>query len=153
MVELGRVEICTEVRMMSSHLALPQKGHLEAVFHMFTYLKKRHNSEMLFDPAEPEIVMAYFPREDWSLSIYDDVKEDMPPTCPFSESGHADMPAPRGLGFTITVYVDCDMGDDCVTFRSRNGFAVFLYGAPIYWVSKKQSNCKDSTYGSELTET
>ena len=108
---------------------------------------------MLFEPSETEIDMADFPREYWSLSIYGDVKEDIPPTCPFSESGHTEMPAPRGLVFTITVYVDCDMGDDCVTFRSRNGFAVFLYGAPIYWVSKKQSNCKDSTYGSEPTET
>ena len=74
MVELGRVDICTEVSTMSSHLALTRKGHLEAVFHMFDYLKKHHNSEMVFDPSEPEIDMADFPHEDWSLSIYGDVK-------------------------------------------------------------------------------
>ena len=28
MVELGRVDICCEVSMMSSHLALPRQGHL-----------------------------------------------------------------------------------------------------------------------------
>jgi hypothetical protein len=28
-VELGRVDICLEVSMMSSHLALPREGHLE----------------------------------------------------------------------------------------------------------------------------
>ena len=151
MVELGRVDICTEVSMMSSHLALPREGHLEAVFHMFAYLKKNHNSEMVFDPSEPDIDMSDFPREYWSLSIYGDVKEDMPPTCPFTESGPADMPAPRGVGFTMTVYVDCDLGGDCVTRRSRTGFAVFLNGAPIYWMSKKQSSCEVSTYGSELT--
>ena len=132
MVELGRVNICTEVSMMSSHLALPRKGHLDAVFHMFAYLKKHHNSEMVFDPSELDIDMASFPREDWSLSIYDDVKEDMPPTRSFAESGPADMPAPRGVGFTMTAYVDCDLGGDCVTRRSRTGFAVFLNGAPIY---------------------
>ena len=38
MVELGRVNICTKVSMMSSNLALPIEGHLEAVFHMFAYL-------------------------------------------------------------------------------------------------------------------
>ena len=151
MVELVRVEICTEVSMMSSHLALPRKGHLGAVFHMFAYLKKHHNSEMAFDPLDPEIDMDDFQREYWSLSIYGDVKEDMPPTCPFTESGPADMPAPRGVGFTMTVYVDCDLGGACVTRRSRTGFAVFINGAPIYWMSKKQSSCEVSTYGSELT--
>ena len=35
MVELGRVDICTEVSMVSSHLALPRKGHLEALMHLF----------------------------------------------------------------------------------------------------------------------
>ena len=90
-------------------------------------------------------LMANFPREDWSLSIYGNVKEDMPPTCPFAESGPADMPAPRGVGFTMTVWVDCDLGGDYVTRRSRTGFAVFLNGAPIYWMNKKQSSCEVST--------
>ena len=138
MVELGRVDICTEVSMMSSHLYFPRERHLEVVFHMFAYLKKNHNSEMVFDPSEPDIDMSDLPREYWSLSIYGDVKEDMPPTCPFTESGPADMPAPRGVGFNMTVYVYCDMGGDCVIRRSRTGFAVFLNGAPIYWMSKKQ---------------
>ena len=95
---------------------------------------------MVFDPSEPEIDMADFPREGWRLSIYGYVKEDMPPKCPFSESGPADMPSPRGIcvGFTITIYVNYDLGGDCVTRRSRTGFAVFLNGAPIYWMSKKQ---------------
>ena len=34
-----------------------------------------------------------------AFSIYGNFKEDMPPTCPFAESGPADMPAPRGVGF------------------------------------------------------
>ncbi len=32
-VELGRVDICLEVSMMSSHLALPREGHLQQVLH------------------------------------------------------------------------------------------------------------------------
>ena len=36
MVELGRIDIITEVYMLASQLALPQEGHLEAVFHMET---------------------------------------------------------------------------------------------------------------------
>ena len=34
-VELGRVDVCLEVSMMSSHLALPREGHLEQVLHIF----------------------------------------------------------------------------------------------------------------------
>jgi hypothetical protein len=39
MVEIGRVDIITDVSKLSSHLALPREGHLEAVFHMFAYLE------------------------------------------------------------------------------------------------------------------
>ena len=87
MVELGHVDICTEVSMMSSHLALPRKGHLEALMHLFAYLKAHHNSEMVFDPSEPDLGMSDFPREDWSLSIYGDVNEELPPQKPWEESG------------------------------------------------------------------
>ena len=72
-------------------------------------------------------------------------------TCHQRESGPADMPAPRGVGFTMGVYVDCDLGGDYVTRRSRTGFSVFLNGSPIYWMSKKQSSCEVITYGLELT--
>ena len=35
MVELGRVDMCLEVSMLSSHLAMPRQGHLEQLFHTF----------------------------------------------------------------------------------------------------------------------
>ena len=35
MVELGCVDMCLEVSMMSSQLALPREGHLEQVFRIF----------------------------------------------------------------------------------------------------------------------
>ena len=49
--ELGKVDINTEVLMLSSHLALSQSGHLDAVFNIFSYLKNKHNSEMIYDPT------------------------------------------------------------------------------------------------------
>ena len=55
MVELGRVDVCLEVSMMSSHLALPREGHLEQVLHIFAYLKKYHNSELVYDPNDPVV--------------------------------------------------------------------------------------------------
>ena len=55
MVELGRVDVCLEVSMMSSHLALPRKGHLEQILHIFAYLKKYHNTELVYDPSDPVV--------------------------------------------------------------------------------------------------
>ena len=34
-VEIGRVDILLEVSLLSSHLALPRIGHLQAVYHIF----------------------------------------------------------------------------------------------------------------------
>jgi len=44
MVELGRMDIITEVSLLASQMAMPREGHLEAVFHIFGYLKQKHNS-------------------------------------------------------------------------------------------------------------
>ena len=54
-VELGRIDICLEVSMMSSHLAMPRKGHLDQVLHIFTYLHKYHNTELVYDPSDPVV--------------------------------------------------------------------------------------------------
>ena len=143
-VELGRADLTTEVSMMSSHLAMPREGHLDAVFHIFAHLKHHGNSEMVFDPSSPVINAADFPKEDWGYSIYSspgvETKEQLPPN----------MPGPLGKAFTLRVFVDADHAGDNLTRRSRSGFIVFLNNAPIYWSSKKQSTCETSTYGSEL---
>ena len=44
MVELGTVDICLEVLMMSSHLALPREGHLEQLYCIFAHIKKYYNT-------------------------------------------------------------------------------------------------------------
>jgi len=35
--------------MMASMMALPRKGHLKTLYHMFSYLKYRQNAEIVFD--------------------------------------------------------------------------------------------------------
>ena len=47
--KLGRVDVCLEVSMMSSHSALPRKGHMEQVMQIVGYLRKYHNAELVFD--------------------------------------------------------------------------------------------------------
>jgi hypothetical protein len=51
MVELGRVDIITEVSMLASQLACPREGHLEAVYRIYVYLDNKHNSRMVFYPT------------------------------------------------------------------------------------------------------
>ena len=130
--------------MLSSHLVMPREGHLEELYHVFAYLKKHMNSEMVFDPSEPEIDLNEFPRQDWSYSVYsspgEELKEVLPP----------DMPEPLGNGFTIRCFVDADHAGNLVTRRSRTGFVVMLNNAPVYWYSKKQGSVETSTFGSEF---
>jgi hypothetical protein len=53
--ELGRIDILVEVSMLSLHNAMPREGHLEAVYHIFAYLKKHENSTLVFNDAIPFI--------------------------------------------------------------------------------------------------
>ena len=141
-VELGRVDICLECSMMSSHLALPREGHLQQVLQMFAYLKKYHNTEMVFDPSDPVVDESSFEKRDWTSSEFGHLQgvEQMP----------TNMPEPRGTGFTIRAKVDADHAGDTVTRRSRTGFLVYLNCAPIYWMSKKQTSVESSSFGSEF---
>ena len=64
-VELGCIDIITEVSALSSHLALPREGHLDAVFHVFAYLECWHNAQIVYDPNYPNIDMSVFKQCDW----------------------------------------------------------------------------------------
>ncbi len=141
-VELGRVDVCLECSMLSSHLAMPREGHLYQLFQVFAYLKKYHNTEMVYDPSDPCINESEFELRDWTSSEFGHIegKEELPPN----------MPTPRGRGFVINAKVDADHASDTVTRRSRTGFFVYLNCAPVYWLSKKQTSCESSSFGSEF---
>jgi hypothetical protein len=82
MVEIGRINIITEVSMLASCVAAPQRGQLDTVFHMFAYLEKKHYSRLIFDPTYPKINMDEFKECNWK-EYYGDVKEAVPPNAPF----------------------------------------------------------------------
>ena len=117
MVELGRVDICLEVSMLSSHLALPRQGHLEQLYHIFSYLKRNHNSEMIFDPSNPVVDESLFARRDWTATEFGLKTEEELPT---------NMPQARGMGFVMRSFVDADHAGDSITRKSRTGFLVYL---------------------------
>ncbi len=141
MVELGRVDICVEVSLLSSHMTLPREGHLLQLYPVFAYLMSyRNNSEIVFDPSAPEIDRSLFMRQDWAATAYGDgLKEELP----------ANMPESIGQGFIMSGYIDSDHADDVATRRSRTGFLVFLNSALIFWMSKKQTSIETISYGSE----
>ena len=138
-VEMGRVDICCEVSMLSSFVASPREGHLQQVFHVFGYLKSHSNARIIMDPSYPVLAEEDFPQHDWS-KFYHVEKEAIP----------SNAPRPLGLEFVITAFVDADHAGDKVTRRSRTGFIVFVNSAPIHWISKKQAGVESSTFGSEF---
>ena len=140
MVELGRVNITTEVSMLLSCLALPREGHLKQLFLIFSYLEKQHNSEMVFDHTLPDVDYAGFLKQDWDNTVYDNergkLKEEVP----------TNLPTPLGQGFVMRFFVDSDHAGDQITRRSRTGFLVYLNNALIYWTSKKQTTVETSSF-------
>ena len=53
--KLGRINIVAEAPMMASCMAMHRQGHLYQSYHVFGIFKKNHNSEMMFDPTEPDV--------------------------------------------------------------------------------------------------
>lgn len=52
-VELGCIDIYTMVALLLHHVALPQMGHLEALYHVLVDLHKHDKSRIIFDPTNP----------------------------------------------------------------------------------------------------
>jgi hypothetical protein len=128
---------------MCSHLALPREGHLYQVFQIFGYLKKYHNTEMVFDPSNPGVDETSFERRDWTSSEFGHIQgqEELP----------ANMPTPCGIGFVMRAKVDADHAGNTTMRRSRTGFLIYLNCSAIYWSSKKQTSVESSSFRSEFT--
>ena len=45
-------------------MAMPRQGNLDQLYHVFAFLKKKHNSKMVFDPNEPDVGYDQFAKED-----------------------------------------------------------------------------------------
>jgi hypothetical protein len=112
-VELGRIDIITEVSMLSTYICLPREGHLDAVFHVCSYLAMHKNSRVVFDPTYPSVDMGAFIKTDWK-SMYGDVNEMIPP----------DDPVPHGKEVDLRLFVDFDHDGEQFTMHSRTGYVI-----------------------------
>jgi hypothetical protein len=142
--EIGRVDILTEVSMLSSYQASPRIGHLHQVYHIFAFLKKNPKLTIYFNPEEPNIDPSWFQGDDADVfkEQYRDAEEQLPPP-------HM-CPKPRGRQVNTTAYVDSSHAANRVTRRSHTGFILFLMMAPIVWFSKRQNTVEASTFSSEF---
>jgi len=139
-VELGRIDIATEASMLASFSACPREGHLDAVFHMYSYLKCHDRSTLVFDDSYVVFTNDDPSQDqDWS-DFYPDAKEAIPPNAP----------EPRGKPVQLTSFVDSDHAGDTVTRRSRTGVLIYANRSPILWYTKKQGSIETSTFGSEF---
>jgi len=72
--------------MLSAHNSLPREGHLEALYHIFSYLKTHENSRLVFDSAYPDIDDRRFHTGDWT-DFYPNAVDELP----------LHMPEPHGF--------------------------------------------------------
>ena len=98
--------------MMLLHLALPHEGHLDQVLQIFAYLKKYHNTELVYDPSDPTINYAEFERRDWASSEFILMER-------------------RTMGFTIRTKVNANHASDTVTQCLRTSFLVYINSALV----------------------
>ena len=127
MIELGRIDIATEVSQLSSYLVMPRKGHLLGALYVMSYLKVKHNSRLVLDPTYPDINTKYFKTDqDW-VAFYGDVEEAEP----------HNAPKPCGKGVDLRMFVDSDHAGSKANRRPRTGYLIFMNMALINWVSKR----------------
>ena len=148
-IELGRVDIHTEVSILSRYLASPRTGHLHQALHIFHYLDSHSRSKIALNPTPiawddtaDDTDFTETPRERRRImeQLYPDAFEDLPPN----------MPEPLGKPVQINAFFDADHAGDRVTRRSQTGIIIFLGMAPIMWYSKRQNSVEVSSFGSEF---
>ena len=138
-IELGRLDILLEVSLLSSYLACPREGHLEAAIHIFGYLKHHEKKKIAFDPGHPRINEKRFKKYDWT-DFYRDAREAIPPNAP----------PPLGKAVSTHCFVDANLAGNTITRRSQMGILLFVNRAPVMWLSKRTNTVEVSTFGSEI---
>ena len=66
MVKLRRIDITTEVPLLSFYVALPREGHLDAAVHVMSHVGQSYNSRVVYDPSYPKTDHNTIKKYDWS---------------------------------------------------------------------------------------
>jgi hypothetical protein len=119
------LNILMPISLMSCYLASAREGHLDQLFHVFTYLKNHDRSTMVFDDLYPTFGDAKFSECNWT-ELYPDVCEPM----------LENMPVPRGKHAVMSCFVNADHAGCKEMRRSHSGIIIYVNRAPILWFSK-----------------
>ena len=138
-LELGRIDVYVDVACLSHYLVNLRQGHLEAVYHIYAYLKRHERCAMIFDNQILNFLQADFTTFDW-LDFYGDITKAIP----------SNAPKPRGNPVQMNIFVDANHAGNLVTRWSHTGIFIHLNQAPIIWYSKAQKTVESSTFGSEF---
>ena len=145
-IELGRIDIQTEVSCLSQHLCAPREGHLNAVFKIFRYLQKnmsKNPGRIAFDPLlihdDENLFNSSNDPDEWK-DFYPDACESMP----------RNMLEPLGREVNIRVWVDANHAGNVANRRSHSGILIYVNNALIISYSRRQNTVESSSFGSEL---
>ena len=146
-VELGRVDIMTEVSCLSQHLCAPRVGHLDAAYMIFRYLQRnlsKNTGRIAFDPMIPPCVDGAIGPDDVAMEhwreFYPNASDPLPPN----------MPEPLGNPVVVAAYVDANHAGNLANRRSHTGVLLYVNNSLIVWYSKRQNTVESSSFGSEF---
>jgi hypothetical protein len=124
-IKLGRIDILTEVSLLSQYQADPQEGHLEALYWIINYLHRYPMQRLILNHTMPEVDESVFCHGDWK-DFYGNVIEEDPPN----------MPVPLMNPIQMSCFVDADHAGNKVTRRSHTGVFILLNNTPVIVFSK-----------------
>ena len=115
-IELDWLDIFVELSQLLQHQELPRRGHLEAIYHIFAYLKKHENgARIVFERKTRHVIneCVFNSKADW-CDFYGDVSEEMPPN----------MPEPKGKSVVVSCVVDAYHAGNVITRQPHTGILI-----------------------------
>jgi hypothetical protein len=104
-IKLGRIDILTEVALLSQFQANPCKGHLEALYCVANYLHRYPTRRLIFNHTAPENIDDSVSKSGNWTEFYGKVTKEDPPN----------MPVPLGNPVVMSCFVDADHAGNLVT--------------------------------------
>jgi hypothetical protein len=112
--------------MLSRFSMAPREGHLDAMKHVFVYLKKFPKGKIIIDSTyRDHSAFKINTFDNWTM-FYPDASKELP----------YNMPLPFGKKACIMVYVNADHAHDTVTRCSVTAILMFINATLVKWYSK-----------------
>ena len=134
MIELMRIDISTEVSLMSRYLAQLRMGHLIQVLHIFSYLKSNECMDICYDPTKLEIDEPITLPQDRDQHRANEMRKMYPDAIDLKL---ANMPPPRGKIVQINTFVNADLAGESITRHSQTGIIIYGNMSPLITYSKR----------------